>query len=142
MALLRIVTWNCGMAFSRKAPGLLALHPDIAVVQECSQKSVDELHSHGFSGLWCGANPNKGLAVFCSKKFTVQAVGKPFGRWVVPVQVHGAALDFNLLAVWACPVGTNRANTYIGEVHQCIVKETGWNGEHVTLLPWTGVESA
>ena len=74
MAHLRIVTWNCGMALVRKAPSLLALNPDIAVVQECSKKSVDVLHGHGLSGLWFGANPNKGVAVFCSKEFTVQAV--------------------------------------------------------------------
>jgi exodeoxyribonuclease-3 len=64
---LRIVTWNCGMALARKAPTLLAFNPDIAVMQECSKKSVDVLHSHGFSGLWFGANPNKGLAVFVDK---------------------------------------------------------------------------
>jgi len=125
MSDLRIVTWNCGMALARKAPSLLGLHPDIAVVQECSKKSVDALHGHGFSGLWFGANPNKGVAVFCSKEFTVQTVGKPFGKWVVPLRVCGA-VDFNLLAIWACPVGTKRADNYIGEVHRCLVKHRRW----------------
>jgi len=99
MARLRIVTWNCGMALARKAPSLLGLHPDIAVVQECSKKSVHVLASQGFSGLWFGANLNKGVAVFCSKEFAVQVVGKPFGKWVVPVRVCGAVVDFNLLAI-------------------------------------------
>jgi exodeoxyribonuclease III len=125
MARLRIVTWNCGMALARKAPGLLALHPDIAVVQECSEKSVDDLQSHGFSGMWFGTNPNKGLAVFCGKDFTLQARDGLFGKWVVPIRVHGS-VDFNLLAVWACPVGTKRADNYIGEVHRCLVKHRGW----------------
>ena len=80
MALLRIVTWNCGMALARKAQGLLGLHPDIAEVQECSKKSVEVLHGHGFSGLWFGANPNKALAVFCRTGFAPQAVGRPFGK--------------------------------------------------------------
>jgi len=57
MAHLRIVTWNCGMALARKAPSLLALNPDIAVVQECSNNSVEVLHSHDFFGLWFGAKP-------------------------------------------------------------------------------------
>jgi exodeoxyribonuclease III len=128
MARLRIVTWNCGMALTRKAPSLLALKPDIAVVQECSQKSVDVLNSHGFSGLWFGANPNKGLAVFCRTRFALQSVDKLFGKWVVPVRVCGAAVGFNLLAVWACPVGTKRADNYIGEVHRCLVKHREWFG--------------
>jgi exodeoxyribonuclease-3 len=121
---VRIVTWNCGMALARKAPSLLALHPDIAVVQECSKKSVEVLHSHGFSGQWFGINPNKGLAAFCCREWTMKAAG-PFGKWVVPVRVHGL-VDFNLLAVWACPVGTKRADNYIGEVHRCLVKHRRW----------------
>jgi hypothetical protein len=142
MAHLRIVTWNCGMALARKAPSLLALNPDIAVVQECAKKSADVLHSHGFSGLWLGANPNKGLAVFCRKGFALQAVGKPFGKWVAPVRVHGTGVDFNLLAIWACPVGTNRADNYIGEVHRCLVEDRSWFGKApavaASLLPVSG----
>ena len=123
---MRIVTWNCGMALGGKAPSLLALKPDIAVVQECPKNSVDVLHNLALSGLWFGANLNKGLAVFCSKEFTVQVVDEPFGKWVVPVRVHGSALDFNLLAVWACPVGTKRADNYIGQVHRFLVEHDGW----------------
>jgi exodeoxyribonuclease III len=122
---MRIATWNCGMALARKAPSLLALNPDIAVVQECSKNSVDVLDSHGLSGLWFGTNLNKGIAVFCSRSLTLHAVDEVFGKWVIPVRVHGA-VDFDLLAIWACPVGTNRADNYIGEVHRCLVKHHGW----------------
>ena len=52
-------------------------------------------------------------------------MGKPFGKWVIPVQVHGVA-NFNLLAVWACPVGTKRANNYIGQVFRCLEEQSGW----------------
>lgn len=81
---MRILTWNCGMALVRKAESLLALHPDIAVVQECSKKLVDDLRSHGISGLWFGANPNKGLAVLCGKGWKPKVVDEPFGKWVIP----------------------------------------------------------
>ncbi len=104
---MRIVTWNCGMALLRKAASLLALNPDIAVIQECSRKSVDDIRSHGLSGLWFGANPNKGVAVLCGKRWKPKAVDAPFGKWIIPVRIHGS-VDFNLLAVWACrllPVG-------------------------------------
>jgi len=88
-------------------------------------KSVDDLHSHGLSGLWFGANLNKGLAVLCSKEFSLQAVDELFGKWVVPIRVHGA-VDFKLLAVWACPVGTKRADNYIGQVFRCLAEQSGW----------------
>jgi exodeoxyribonuclease III len=113
------------MALLRKAPSSLALKPDIAVVQECSEKSVDDLRGHGLAGLWFGANVNKGLAVLCGKRWNPEVVDEPFGKWVVPVRIHGAA-DFHLLAVWAYPVGTKRADNYIGEVHRCLVKHARW----------------
>jgi hypothetical protein len=84
MAHLRIVTWNCGMALARKAPSLLALNPDIAVVQECSKNSVAVLHSQGSSGRWFGANLNKGLAVFCSNEFTLQSGDELFDMLNAP----------------------------------------------------------
>jgi hypothetical protein len=127
MPCLRIVTWNCGMALARKAPSLLALKPDIAVVQECSKSSVDDLHGHGFTGLWFGANLNKGLAVFCNERFTLEAGDELFGKWLVPVRIHGS-VDFNLLAIWACPVGTKRADNYIGQVFRCLAEHDGWFG--------------
>jgi hypothetical protein len=125
MSQLRIVTWNCGMALTRKAPSLSALNPDIAVVQECSKKSVDVLRSHGFSGLWFGANPNKGLAVFCNKRLTLQSVDELFGKWIALVRVQGS-VDFNLLAIWACPVGTKRADNYIGQIFRCLAEHDSW----------------
>jgi hypothetical protein len=135
MARLRIVTWNCGMALARKAPDLLALNPDIAVVQECSKRSVDVLYTLGFSGLWFGANPNKGLAVFCSKDFTLQSMDEFFGKWVVPVRVQGA-VDFNLLAIWACPVGLGvRTITSVKFSYALRNKVAG-----SPTLPWSSLE--
>jgi hypothetical protein len=122
---MRIVTWNCGMALLRKAPSLLALNSDIAVIQERSKNSVDDLRAHGLAGLWFGSNVNKGLAVFCGKGWNPKAVGAPFGEWVIPVRIQGS-VDFNVLAVWACPVGTKRADNYIGDVHRCLAKHASW----------------
>ena len=48
-----------------------------------------------------------------------------FGKWVVPVRVHGT-VDFNLLAIWACPVGNKRADNYIGQVFRFLVDHRGW----------------
>jgi hypothetical protein len=58
----------------------LALAPDIAVVQECSKKSVDVLQGQGFSGLWFGANLNLGSSRLLQTQFMAQALGKPFGE--------------------------------------------------------------
>ena len=36
VARMRIISWNCGSGFHRKIEALLALAPDVAVVQECA----------------------------------------------------------------------------------------------------------
>jgi hypothetical protein len=62
MPTLRIVTWNCAMAFRRTWPRLAALQPDIAVIQECEEP--DKWPAIGASSiLWHGENRHKGLAV-------------------------------------------------------------------------------
>lgn len=82
-----------------------------------------------------GKEPAKvaALGAFCSdKELTLKAVDAVFGKWVVPVRVHGA-VDFNLPAIWACPVGTKRADNYIGEIHRCLVEHRGWLSRQPTL---------
>jgi hypothetical protein len=94
-----------------------------------SKKSVDDLSSQGLSGLWFGANPNKGLAVFCNKGFRLRAVAKPFGKWVVPVRVHGARVDFNLLAVW-CVSGRDEACGQLPRSGSRMSRGTRWLVRH------------
>ena len=38
---MRIVTWNCSMAFYKKRHLLDALLPDVAVIQEVSKKDIE-----------------------------------------------------------------------------------------------------
>ena len=64
---MRIITWNCNMAFRRKAGHILGLRPDIVVVPEC--ECIDKLKfptetKKPTSILWFGKNVNKGLGIF------------------------------------------------------------------------------
>ena len=64
---MRIVAWNCNMALDRKARGLLALKPDIAVISECAEPARLRARGAGWmesDPVWIGRNPHKGLAVF------------------------------------------------------------------------------
>jgi len=102
---MRIVAWNCNMALERKAQGLLALRPDIAVISECAEP--DRLRSRGASWMesepvWIGRNPHKGLAVFGFNGHAVR-LAEPYLaslHYVAPVHVDGPT-EGNLLAVWA-----------------------------------------
>jgi exonuclease III len=115
------------MGFGNKFEALLSLNPDIAVVPECSEKSIDYLKRLGYGALWFGSNPLKGLGVFCRKDWSLRALPQPSQSWIVPIEVD-APTPFTLIAVWACQVGTKRADHYIGQVHQAITSHPEWFG--------------
>lgn len=103
---MRLVFWNCNMAFHRKVDALLRLRPDIAVISECAcpdvlaERGADSLTDAAV--LWVGGNRNKGLGVFAFNGFRITR-HEPFYptlRYVLPVSVDGPR-RFNLLAVWA-----------------------------------------
>jgi hypothetical protein len=37
---MRIISWNCNMAYATKQEDALALHPDVLLLQECSEKHI------------------------------------------------------------------------------------------------------
>jgi exonuclease III len=100
---LRIVTWNCRGALHKKLQTLLALGPDIAVIQECAE--VDRWRTPDVSdALWCGANRSKGLAVAAFRGLTLQSLDLPVAdlSYFIPTKILGP-IEFGLLGVWTKP---------------------------------------
>jgi exodeoxyribonuclease-3 len=103
---MRIITWNCNMAFRKKADLILAYKPDILIVQEC--ECIEKLiFSSGTQKpndkLWFGNNLHKGLAIltYGDLKLKVLDVHNQNLQMIVPISVTGVGYDFNLFAVWA-----------------------------------------
>ena len=122
---MRIVIWNCQGGFAKKAEALLGLDPDVAVVPECSHKDSASVSGAGYANLWFGSNPRKGLAIFCRKEWEMKEIHEPEQKWIVPVTVQGPE-PFALIAVWACKVGTNARDHYIGQVYQFLKVHPAW----------------
>ena len=64
---MKVVTWNCRGGFHSKWERLLALKPDIAIVQECAEPDMLRRKAPNFSYRncdWHGTVPSKGLAIF------------------------------------------------------------------------------
>jgi exodeoxyribonuclease-3 len=96
---LRIVTWNANRSFGRKLPALLALRPDVAVIQECEREvAVPE----GATFAWVGRQPRNGLGVlgFGAHAVALDSAFDPRLQWVAPVGV-GGPIPFALIAVWS-----------------------------------------
>jgi exodeoxyribonuclease III len=103
---MKIITWNCNMAFRNKASFILAHKPDILIVPECEHPDkllfpVDTPKPTDI--VWFGKNPNKGLAVFSYShfRFTVLDNHNTDLQMIIPIAVTGGAFDFNLFAIWA-----------------------------------------
>lgn len=122
---MRIVTWNCQMGLDKKLETLLSLNADIAVVPECSEKTAIALRSRGFQTLWFGANRNKGLAVIARNEWPIHEIHPPEQQWIVSIAVD-APIPFTLIAVWACQVGTKKADNYIGQVYKAVISHPEW----------------
>src|SRR5581483_9402077 len=102
---MRIVSWNCCMAFHDKLPLLVELAPSVAVVPECADVATLRRKAPLFlppSAVWVGDNPNKGLGIFGFGNYSVSLdpCHDAAIRWIAPVHVEGP-ISFHLLAVWA-----------------------------------------
>ena len=123
---MKIVVWNCRMALARKCQPLYDLHPDIAVIPECSKHDLELCLDHHFDARWFGDNPRKGLGVLVAKPMRIARAEKPPNRWVVPLSISGGASAFRLIAVWAMPVKGSVVKSYIGQVYEAIANHPQW----------------
>lgn len=103
---MKLITWNCNMAFRKKADIILAHQPDILVVPECEHPDrllFDSNTPKPTDVLWFGQNQHKGLAIFsyCDFRFRVIDVHNDNFKMVIPIAVTGNHFDFTLFAIWA-----------------------------------------
>ena len=123
---MKIVVWNCRMALARKCQPLYDLHPDIAVIPECSQRDMELSRNNQVDARWFGDNPRKGLGVLVAKPLRITRAEKPPNRWVVPLSICGGPCDFRLIAVWAMPVKGSVVKSYIGQVYEALTNNPQW----------------
>lgn len=103
---MKIITWNCNMAFRKKAPAILAHQPDILVVPECEHPDILQFGT-GITlpkdSIWFGANKNKGIGIFSygPYRFKVMRNHNPELKMIIPIAVTGGKIDFTLFAIWA-----------------------------------------
>ena len=103
---MKIITWNCNMAFRKKAGHILAHKPDILVVPECEHPDklrFDNSIPKPTDVLWFGENRNKGLGIFSYSdlRFKLIRNHNPELKMIIPITVTGKNYKFNLFAIWA-----------------------------------------
>lgn len=118
---MKIITWNCNMAFRNKYKKILKLQPDLLVLQECEgeekiRKALQDFPVHNI--IWYGENPHKGVAVisFGEVELARRKDHNPAFQYIVPFQVKYKTYTFNLFCIWAMPHKTERVKNYVGQI--------------------------
>jgi exonuclease III len=115
---MKIVSWNCNMAFRKKAERVLNLKPDLLVIPECETPTrLDSIASSPNHTIWIGDNLNKGLGVLSYSDLTLRLLDVYDSdiKYVAPIAVAGK-VNFTLLAVWAMDDKHQRDQRYIARV--------------------------
>ncbi len=121
------------MGFSGKRRFVRHLCPDIAVIPECSQESIQSPEGDQFDGRWFGENPKKGLGVLVAKPWRILEFREPQSKWAVPIWIGGPP-DFLLLAVWTARIKGSVKDSYIGQACQALENHPEWfNGLPVVM---------
>jgi exodeoxyribonuclease III len=103
---MKIITWNCKMAFRKKAELILSYKPDILVIPECEHPGKLTFNNWlpaPNDVLWFGNNPNKGLGVFSFSDFSFKLLkdhNEDF-KTIIPIRVSGKGEIFKMFAIWA-----------------------------------------
>ncbi|HEY2720785.1 MAG TPA: endonuclease/exonuclease/phosphatase family protein [Chitinophagaceae bacterium] len=120
---MKIVTWNCNMAFRKKAEMILKDHPDIVIVQECEHPEKLKFKSgipNPTDVLWFGHNKNKGLGIFSYSDYKFSRLDyNPNFKLVVPVSVYNQTNQLTLYAIWANNP-EDREGRYVTQVWKAI----------------------
>src|SRR6266404_9737224 len=135
---MRIVVWNCNMAFHRKYEYLLALQPDIAVIPECGNIDVLREKAPNFqpkSSVWIGDSDRKGLGVFTFGFFraTRSNLYSDNCPYIIPAQIDGP-IRFSLLAVWACHNKEKSYEAGLGPLRRSLDVYRDFIGERATVV--------
>ena len=100
----RIISWNCGGGFHRKAHRITELEPDIAVLQEVMEKDALAMGPE-YKVDWTGRTNKKGLLIATRRGWNLQIQAKTQANHLVQ---FAASQDTKLIigtGVWSVPPG-------------------------------------
>jgi exodeoxyribonuclease III len=122
--MLKVITWNCNMAFRKKSKFIEHYKPDILIVPECEHPDKLKFDSESICPneiFWYGTNLNKGLGVFSYTNFKISLLEFHEERYkmILPLKVTNDNSTYTIFAIWANnPHDKNYQ--YIGQVWKAI----------------------
>lgn len=115
---MKVITWNCNMAFRKKYKNILSYKPDLLIIPECENPDNFK-ETFDSDVVWTGNNSKKGLGVFSFNDFKIslhKSYCEDF-KYVLPIEVTiNNEKIMNLIAVWAQNNEEDPKRRYIGNV--------------------------
>lgn len=135
---MKIITWNCNMAFRKKADFILVHNPDILIVPECEHPDKLKFGKDTLiptDVFWFGTNLNKGLAIFSYSKyrFKLLDIHNQEFKNILPIEVTGGAFNFTLFAIWANNP-EDKDGAYITQIWKALHYYENFIGDNKTIL--------
>ncbi|MBC6490666.1 endonuclease/exonuclease/phosphatase family protein [Flavihumibacter stibioxidans] len=120
---MKIITWNCNMAFRKKADIILTHQPDILIVPECEHPDKIVFKADMLKPtdtFWYGKSKNKGLGVFAFGDLKIKLLDhNPDFKFIVPLNIFNDETSWTVFAIWAQKP----------EYHDCYTEQI-WNAVH------------
>lgn len=122
--MLKVITWNCNMAFRKKSKFIEIYKPDILIVPECEHPDklkFDEDSTLPNDIFWYGTNPHKGLGIFSFTDFKISLLDchEEKYRMILPLKVTNKHATYTVFAIWANNP-SDRGFQYVGQVWKAI----------------------
>jgi len=102
---LKVISWNCNMAFRKKLEVISEENPDILIIPESENPKKFKLKEGVRKpeyAFWYGENPNKGIGIYTYNKYKINILKdhNPEFRFIVPLLISHQEIEFILLAIW------------------------------------------
>lgn len=119
---MKIITWNCNMAFRKKFETIMQQQPDVLVLQECEgeAKLREALKDFPVNQIfWYGKNPHKGTAAISFKDAQLKSTNNhnPEFEFIVPYILQHQSKKIHLYNIWAMPHQTDCKRNYVGQIY-------------------------
>ena len=121
---MKIISWNCNMAFRKKFSDVLKMRPDLLIIIECESKEslAPELEVTSYKEIiWIGDNVHKGIALIRYGDFKIEQASKynTEFRYIIPFKLYKEQ-PINLFVIWAMPHEKIRSRSYVGQIWAAI----------------------
>ncbi|MBK9015033.1 MAG: endonuclease/exonuclease/phosphatase family protein [Saprospiraceae bacterium] len=132
---MKVITWNCNMAFRKKSKFIDEFEPDILIVPECEHPEKIKFERQPNDVFWYGQNKNKGLAVFSFTNFKINLLDfhEENYRMILPLNFSTPTNIFTVFAVWAYNP-KDPFYKYIGQVWKAVQFYQKQMGNQNTML--------